>query len=112
MGTNTQGGIKMMVSKLTMALLAGALALPVAGFAAEQVVEAPKAAVTAAKKPVIAAPEDCVVTGKNKGPVKGAAAQEKRKKAHADRGIVTGEGKLVVHDKQVADEHGKYGDHK
>ncbi|MEI6825445.1 MAG: hypothetical protein WCK54_07620 [Desulfuromonadales bacterium] len=97
----------MMVKKLTMVLLAGALALPVAGFAVEQGVDAPKAAV-AAPKPVIATPADCVVTGKNKGPVKGAAATEKRKQIHARKGIVSGEEKLVVHDKQAAHDHGKH----
>lgn len=95
----------MMVSKLTIALLAGALALPVAGFAAEQVVEAPKAAATAAAKPVIAAPADCKTTGKKRAP----DATAKRKKAHADRGIVSGEEKLTVHNHEAAREHGKHG---
>jgi hypothetical protein len=102
----------MMVSKLTMVLLVGALALPVAGFAEGQVTDAPNASVGAKQKPVVAAPADCVVTGKNKGPVKGAAAKEKRKKAHVDRGIVTGEEKLVVHNYEAAHEHGRHGEHK
>jgi uncharacterized protein YfaP (DUF2135 family) len=109
-GHKPEGGIKMMVNKLTMALLAGALALPVAGFAEEKAVDAPKPAAVAAPKPVIAAPADCVITGKNKGPVKGAAATEKRKKIHAQKGIASGEGKLVVHNNEAAHEHGKHKD--
>jgi hypothetical protein len=101
-----QGGFMMMVSKLTMVLLVGALALPVAGFADEKAVDAQKPG-AAVQKTKIVAPADCVQTGKTKA----AAATAKRKKAHADRGIISGEEKLVVHNHEAAHEHGKHGDH-
>lgn len=92
-------------SKVVLTLLAVTLALPVQGFAEEKAAEAAKPAATVAK-PVIAAPADCVLTGKTKA----ATAKEKRKKIHADKGIVSGEGKLVVHDQAAAHDHGKHGD--
>lgn len=87
-------------SKVIVAFLAGALALPAAGFAAEPAVDA-----TAAVKPKIDAPADCKVTGAKKGN----AAMEKRKKAHAQRGTVAGAEKTVVHDQDAAHEHGRHG---
>ncbi|MFZ4854836.1 MAG: hypothetical protein ACOYL3_00440 [Desulfuromonadaceae bacterium] len=104
----------MMVKKLTMVLLAGALALPVAGFAVEQAADAPKAAV-AAPKPVIVTPADCVVTGKNStktsDKAKAEVVTEKRKQIHARKGLKSGEEKLVVHDHEAAREHGRHGEH-
>jgi len=92
-----------MVSKVTMALLAGVLALPVAGLTAENEVDAPKPAAATKQKPKIDAPADCTVTGKKKGSV----ATEKRKQIHARKGIKSGGEKLVVHDHEAAHEHGK-----
>jgi len=92
-----------MGSKAVLTLLAVALALPVQGFAEEKAADAPKPA-TAAAKPVIAAPADCKASAKKKA----VTATDKRKKIHADRGIVSGEEKLVVHNRDAANEHGKH----
>jgi hypothetical protein len=101
-----------MVSKITMALLAGALALPVAGIAEEKVADAPKPSVGNKQKPTIAAPADCVVTGKNNSKGKGNTVKEKRKEIHARKGIKSGEEKLLVHDLDAAHEHGRHENHK
>ena len=104
-----------MGSKVVFTLLAVALALPVQGFAEDKAAEAAKPAAAAAK-PVIAAPVDCVVTGKNYSAVtKGPVGTEnelisKKKQIHARKGIKTGEEKLVVHDHAAALEHGKHGE--
>jgi hypothetical protein len=90
----------MKVNKFTMVLLVGALALPVAGFADGQKVDAPKPV----QKPKVVAPADCVQTGKTKA----ATASAKRKKVHASKGIVSGEEKLVVHNHEAAHEHGRH----
>lgn len=91
-----------MVSKFGLALLAGVLVLPMAGFAAEQKVDAPKPAVAAKQKPKVDAPADCKVKGKRIG----SAAAEKRKKIHAAKGLVAGEETIVNH-KEAASKHGK-----
>jgi len=94
-------------SKVVLTLLAVALALPIQGFAEDKAIEAPKPA-TAATKPVIAAPTDCVVTGKNTAnAVTGNAISEKRKQIHAGKGLKSGEEKLVVHNREAAHEHGR-----
>jgi hypothetical protein len=88
----------MMVSKLTMALLAGALALPAAGFAEGQKVEGPKPVASTRTNSNLDKPADC----KDKKATVAAAATEKRKKAHHDRGI---SGEKITHNKEAAREH-------
>jgi hypothetical protein len=94
-----------MGSKMVLTLLVVAFVLPAAGFAEEKAADAAKPA-TVLAKPAIAAPADCVLTGKTKA----ITAKAKRQKIHADKGIVSGEGKLVVHDHQAAHEHGRHGE--
>ena len=53
-----------MVRKLMMVLVAAALVLPAAGFAEVKAADGTKPAAVTRQKPVIAAPADCVVTGK------------------------------------------------
>jgi hypothetical protein len=101
-----------MGSKVVFTLLAVVLALPVQGFAEDKAADAPKPA-PAAAKPVIAAPTDCVVTGKNTSSAvttnaaTGLTVSEKRKHIHASKGLKSGEEKLVVHNHEAAHEHGR-----
>jgi hypothetical protein len=88
----------MMVSKLTMVLLVGALALPVAGFANEKAVDTPKPAASARKNSNLDKPADC----KDKKAGVAATASEKRKKTHAERGL---KGERITHNKVAASEH-------
>ena len=89
-----------MVSKVSLALLAGALALPVAGFADEQMTGAVKPATAVKKNKNHDVPADC----KDKKTAVAATASEKRKKAHAERGL---SGERITHNMEAAHEHGK-----
>jgi hypothetical protein len=87
-----------MASKLTMVLLAGALALPVAGFADEvMVVQQPKTSTRT--NSTLDKPADC----RDKKAGVSTTAHEKRKKAHSDRQL---SGEKITHDTKAAHEHG------
>jgi hypothetical protein len=89
-----------MVSKVTLALLAAALALPVAGFADEQSAGATKPATAVKKNSHNNAPADC----KDKKAAVAATAGEKRKQAHKDHGL---SGERITHNMEAAHEHGR-----
>jgi len=85
-----------MGNKLALTLLVAALSIPAQGFAANQA----DGTKPAPKKREYIAPADC----KLKAKVLVASAGEKRKQAHAERGIT---GERITHNPEAAHEHGK-----